>query len=235
MPFPLDLHALGTPLTYTIFLIVGIGFGIMLEQAGFGRGRQNDCAGDCPERCEHQTGQKPGSLQLARLPESGGSHCEVTDPGDHIEAGKRGCDAERERICECSDADSSEHDCERKCRRFGPDEAMPDVGQGAPDGSCHDRRHRRVGIRQVFESIRLTFLQDLDALHGIKTPCQGPVHITRPRQHACPTMNRLRWPALAASYRLGVSDVGHGCIRIPTDNADRSGRPLRARCGRLSP
>ncbi len=37
MPFPLDLHALGTPLTYTIFLIVGIGFGITLEQAGFGR------------------------------------------------------------------------------------------------------------------------------------------------------------------------------------------------------
>jgi rhodanese-related sulfurtransferase len=37
MPFPLDLHELGTPLTYTIFLIVGIGFGFMLEQAGFGR------------------------------------------------------------------------------------------------------------------------------------------------------------------------------------------------------
>jgi len=37
MPFPLDLHALGTPLTYTIFLIIGIGFGFMLEQAGFGR------------------------------------------------------------------------------------------------------------------------------------------------------------------------------------------------------
>ena len=37
MPFPLDLLALGTPLTYTIFLIIGIGFGFMLEQAGFGR------------------------------------------------------------------------------------------------------------------------------------------------------------------------------------------------------
>jgi len=37
MPFPLDLHELGTPLTYTIFVIVGIGFGFMLEQAGFGR------------------------------------------------------------------------------------------------------------------------------------------------------------------------------------------------------
>lgn len=38
MPFPLDLNALGTPLTYTIFTIVGIGFGFSLEQAGFGRG-----------------------------------------------------------------------------------------------------------------------------------------------------------------------------------------------------
>ncbi len=37
MPFPLDLHELGTPLTYTIFVFVGIGFGFMLEQAGFGR------------------------------------------------------------------------------------------------------------------------------------------------------------------------------------------------------
>ena len=37
MPFPLDLNALGTPLTYTIFMIVGIGFGFALEQAGFGR------------------------------------------------------------------------------------------------------------------------------------------------------------------------------------------------------
>ncbi|MGB5433237.1 MAG: YeeE/YedE thiosulfate transporter family protein, partial [Acidimicrobiia bacterium] len=37
MPFPLDLHELGTPVTYTIFLFVGIGFGFMLEQAGFGR------------------------------------------------------------------------------------------------------------------------------------------------------------------------------------------------------
>ncbi|MEA2010507.1 MAG: YeeE/YedE thiosulfate transporter family protein [Actinomycetota bacterium] len=37
MPFPLDLHELGTPITYTIFVIVGIGFGFMLEQAGFGR------------------------------------------------------------------------------------------------------------------------------------------------------------------------------------------------------
>ena len=37
MPFPLDLHELGTPLTYTIFVLVGIGFGVALEQAGFGR------------------------------------------------------------------------------------------------------------------------------------------------------------------------------------------------------
>ncbi|MCL1693989.1 MAG: YeeE/YedE family protein [Actinomycetia bacterium] len=37
MPFPLDLHELGTPITYTIFVIVGIGFGFFLEQAGFGR------------------------------------------------------------------------------------------------------------------------------------------------------------------------------------------------------
>ena len=37
MPFPLDLHELGTPLTYTIFVFIGIGFGFMLEQAGFGR------------------------------------------------------------------------------------------------------------------------------------------------------------------------------------------------------
>ena len=37
MPFPLDLHALGTPLTYTVFTIIGIGFGFALEQAGFGR------------------------------------------------------------------------------------------------------------------------------------------------------------------------------------------------------
>jgi len=37
MPFPLDLHELGTPVTYTIFVFIGIGFGFMLEQAGFGR------------------------------------------------------------------------------------------------------------------------------------------------------------------------------------------------------
>jgi uncharacterized membrane protein YedE/YeeE/rhodanese-related sulfurtransferase len=37
MPFPLDLQDLGTPLTYTIFTIIGIGFGFALEQSGFGR------------------------------------------------------------------------------------------------------------------------------------------------------------------------------------------------------
>ena len=40
MPFPLDLHELGTPLTYTIFVFIGIGFGFMLEQAGFVSVRQ---------------------------------------------------------------------------------------------------------------------------------------------------------------------------------------------------
>ncbi len=37
MPFPLDLIALGDPLTNLLFLVVGVGFGFMLEQAGFGR------------------------------------------------------------------------------------------------------------------------------------------------------------------------------------------------------
>jgi len=38
MPFPLDLNALGEPLTNLLFFTIGIGFGFMLEQSGFGRG-----------------------------------------------------------------------------------------------------------------------------------------------------------------------------------------------------
>jgi rhodanese-related sulfurtransferase len=37
MPFPLDLTALGDPLTNLLFLTIGIGFGFLLEQTGFGR------------------------------------------------------------------------------------------------------------------------------------------------------------------------------------------------------
>jgi rhodanese-related sulfurtransferase len=37
MPFPLDLNALGDPLTNLLFLTIGIGFGFILEQTGFGR------------------------------------------------------------------------------------------------------------------------------------------------------------------------------------------------------
>jgi len=37
MPFPLDLTALGDPLTNLLFLTIGIGFGFILEQTGFGR------------------------------------------------------------------------------------------------------------------------------------------------------------------------------------------------------
>jgi rhodanese-related sulfurtransferase len=37
MPFPLDLTALGDPLTNLLFLTIGIGFGFTLEQTGFGR------------------------------------------------------------------------------------------------------------------------------------------------------------------------------------------------------